>query len=204
MHQKNKTDEVRLRRGAIHINIENCEEIEIISAGSPLEVNSIFYEKYNSQIRAIVARILNSAGQTGYIDDCVNNIYLELIDKLKQYNETRGSIGAFVAIVARSAALNYRRGNARKINELVGDDKFDFISEPIEVEDKVEFEMLIKGIKEKLNKEERILFTMRYIYYYSPEEIAKVFQIGRNTVDKRISRLRSKVKNILIKGGINL
>jgi len=168
------------------------------------EVNSIFYDKYNSQIRHIVARILNGAGQTGYIDDCVNEIYLELIGKLKQYNETRGSIGAFVAIIARSAALNYCRGNTRKINELVGDDKIDIISEPVEVEDKLEFEMLVKSIKDKLNKEERILFTMRYIYYYSPDEIAKVFQIRRNTVDKRISRLRNKVKNILIKGGLNL
>ena len=191
------------KKGAIYINIDKCEDIEIINSSLP-EVNGIFYEKYNSQICVIVARILSLAGQTRDIDDCVNNIYLELIGKLKQYNETRGSIGAFVSIIARSAALNYCRSNMRKFNELIGDDKIDIISEPVEVEDKVEFEMLVKSIKEKLNKEERILFTMRYIYYYSPEEIAKVFQIRRNTVDKRISRLRSKVKNILIKGGIIL
>ena len=109
-----------------------------------------------------------------------------------------------MAIIARSAALNYCSGNMRKINELVGGDKIDIISEPVEVGDRLEFESLVNSIKEKLNKQERILFTMRYIYYYSPEEIAKVFQIRRNTVDKRVSRLRNKVKNILIKGGINL
>jgi len=169
-----------------------------------LEVNSIFYDKYNSQIRAIVTRILHNANQSRDIDDCVNTVYLELIEKLRQYSETRGSIGAFVAIVSRSTALDYCRSNARKSGELIGDDKIDIISGPIEVENKVEFEMLVGSIKEKLNSQERILFTMRYIYYYSPEEIAKAFQIKRSAVDKRVSRLKDKVKNILSKGGIIL
>jgi RNA polymerase sigma-70 factor (ECF subfamily) len=193
----------KYRKGRIYINIEGCGYMDGTN-DNLLEVNSIFYDKYNSQIRAIVTRILNNANQTRDIDDCVNNIYLELIEKLKQYNETRGSIAAFVAIVARSTALNYCKSNMRKNGELIGDDKIDFISEPIEIENKVEFEMLVKSIKEKLNKEERILFTMRYIYYYSPDEIANAFQIKRNTVDKRVSRLKNKVKNILIKGGIIL
>ena len=183
--------------------MEKCEYMESMD-NNLLEVNSIFYDKYNSQIRAIVTRILNNANQTRDIDDCVNTIYLELIEKLKQYNETRGSIAAFVAIVARSTALNYCKSNTRKINELIGGDKIDIISDPVEVENKVEFEMLVKSIKEKLNKQERILFTMKYIYYYSPDEIAKIFQINRNTVDKRVSRLKGKVKDILIKGGLIL
>ncbi|MCL2776258.1 MAG: sigma-70 family RNA polymerase sigma factor, partial [Oscillospiraceae bacterium] len=85
-----------------------------------------------------------------------------------------------------------------------GDEKFDILSDPIEIENKVEFEMLVKSIKVKLNEQERILFTMRFIYYYTPEEIAKTFKITRNTVDKRVSRLRNKVKNLLIKGGITI
>ena len=171
---------------------------------SNLEVNNNFYEKYNPQIRAIVARILNYANQARDIDDCVNAVYLELMEKLQQYNETRGSMAAFVAIVARSAALNYCKSNMRKAGELIGDEKFDILSDPIEIENKVEFEMLVKSIKVKLNEQERILFTMRFIYYYTPEEIAKTFKITRNTVDKRVSRLRNKVKNLLIKGGITI
>jgi RNA polymerase sigma-70 factor (ECF subfamily) len=167
-----------------------------------LKVNNNFYEKYNLQIRAIVTRILNNANQTRDIDDCVNTVYLELMEKLQLYNETRGSMGAFVSIIARSTALDYCRGNMRKNGELIGDENIDFLSGPIEFEDKVEFEMLVKNIKEKLNEQEIILFTMRYIYYYTPEEIAKVYKINRNTVDKRLGRLKSKVKNLLIKGGI--
>jgi len=166
------------------------------------EVNESFYEKYNSQIRAIVTRILNNANQTRDIDDCVNNIYLELMEKLQQYNETRGSMGAFVAIIARSTALNYCKSNMRKTGELLGDENIDFLSEPIEFDNQVEFEMLVKSIKDKLDEEETILFTMRYLYYYSPEEIAKAFNIKQNTVNKRVSRLKDKIKKFLTKGGI--
>ena len=178
--------------------------INIDKTNNICTVDGSFYEIYNSQIRAVVTRILSYANQTHDIDDCVNTVYIELIEKLQQYNEMRGSMGAFVAIIARSTALDYCRRNIRRKGELIGDDKIDFLSEPIEFEDKIEFETLVKSIKEKLSEQETILFTMRYIYYYKPEEIAEALKIKRNTVDKRISRLKIKVKKLLIKGGIIL
>ena len=186
------------------INIDEADGIDTKNIRDIYEVNENFYEKYNPQIRAVVTRILHYAGKTQDIDDCVNTVYIELLEKLHQYNETRGSMGAFVAIVARSAALDYCRGNMRKTGELIGDDKIDFLSEPIAFENKVEFQMLVENIAEKLNEQEIILFSMRYIYYYTPEEIAKLLKIKQNTVNKRVSRLKSKVKKLLIKGGIIL
>ena len=163
-----------------------------------------FYAKYNPQIRAIVRRILTTADKTHEIEDCINTVFLNLMEKLQQYNETRGSMAAFVAIIARSTAIDYCRGNALKSGELIGDDKIDFLANPIEFEDKVEFQMLVESIAEKLNEQEIVLFTMRYIYYYTPEEIAKSLKIKQNTVNKRVSRLKSKVQKFLTKGGIIL
>jgi len=182
------------------------EEREIMETPSSnlSEVNSIFYDRFDSRIRAIVTRILTNANQARDIDDCVNTVYVGLMEKLQQYNETRGSMGAFVAIIARSTALDYCKSNKRKLGELIGDDEIDFLAEPIEFEDTVEFEMLVDSIRKKLNGQERILFGMRYIYYYSPEEIAKAFKINRTTVNKRVSRLKNKIKNLLTKGGINI
>ena len=168
------------------------------------EVNSSFYEKYNPQIRKIVTRILKNAGQADDIDDCVNTVYLELMAKLQLYNETRGSMGAFVSIIARSGALNYCKSNKRKIGELIGDDNIGFLSEPLGFEDEVEFDMLVENIMAKLNQQETVLFTMRFILFYPTEDIAKAFKITRNAVDVRINRLKGKVKNFLTKGGIKL
>ena len=168
----------------------------------PRELNHNFYEKYNTQIRAVVARILNSTGKMQDIDDCVNIVYLELMEKLEQYNETRGSMGTFVTVVARSTALDYCRGSMRRTSELIGDDKLDFLVSPLECENEVEFNMLVESILKKLNKKERILFSMRYLCFYSPEEIAKAFQIRRSAVDMRVNRLKNKIKKLLKEGGI--
>jgi len=177
-----------------------------------IEINNGFYEKYHQNIRAIVTRILCNANQVNDIEDCVNTVFLELMENLQQYNETRGSMSAFVSIIARTTALDYCKKNMRNPNELVGDDKIDFLSQPIEIgtgtgtgfEDKVEFQMLVEGILKKLNKEERVLFTMKHILFYSPDDIAKALKIRRSAVDMRVSRLKGKIKNFLIKGGISL
>ena len=166
------------------------------------EVNNSFYNKYNPQIRAIVSRILKYANQADDIDDCINTVFLELMEKLRQYNETRGSMGAFIAVIARSTALNYCKIGTRKSGELIGDEKLDFLSSPIQYQDETEFNLLVESIIDKLNKQEKLLFTMRYLYYYTPEEIAKVLNISRSAVDMRTARLKTKIKNFLTKGGI--
>ena len=173
------------------------------TTGAP-EVNNNFYRKYNPQIRAVVARILNNADLSGDVDDCVNIVYIELMEKLQQYNETRGSLGAFVSVIARSAALNYCKSNTRKKNELAGDEKIDCITAPLEVGDNIEFEMLVDSILKKLNEQENILFTLRYLLFYSPEEIASAFKIKRNAVDGRLNRLKGKIKKFLIQEGITI
>ena len=113
-------------------------------------------------------------------------------------------MGAFVAVIARSIALNYCRDNKYKVGELIGNDKFDFLSNTIRFEDDVEFQMLVNNILKKLTEQESILFGMKYIYFYAPEEIAKTFNIKRNAVDGRLNRLKNKIKKLLSKGGITI
>ena len=167
-------------------------------------INNAFYDEYYVQIRTIAARILQSYNQTDEIDDCVNTIFLELMTKFKDYDKTRGDIGAFVTVVARSTALNYRKKAMKKSNELIGDEKLDFLAMPIDYKEEVDFNLLVESIVDKLNNQDRLLFSMRYLYHYSPEEIAKTLKIKRSAVDMRIMRLKAKIKKNLIKGGISI
>ena len=188
------------------LNVEGLknmnDEIEIF------EVNDKFYDKYNPHIRKIVTRILTNSNQRGYIEDCVNEVFLQLIERLRQYNETRGSMAAFVTIITRSVALNYAKSNVRQLGELIGDDNIEFLTEPVnfegEIEDEAGYETLVTSILDKLSKQESALFTMRFILFYQPEEIAKALKITRNAVDSRINKLKSKIKRFLIKGGATI
>ena len=112
-------------------------------------------------------------------------------------------MAAFVIIIARSTALDYRRNRSRKNSELIGEAQIDFLSRPLGFENEIEFDMLVQDIiLRKLNDRERRLYTMKYILFDSTEEIAKCFNISRNTADARVHRLKNKIKNLLRKGGI--
>ncbi|MCL2160241.1 MAG: sigma-70 family RNA polymerase sigma factor [Oscillospiraceae bacterium] len=192
------------------LNVEDIKNMgdKMAETSEIFEVNDKFYDKYNPHVRKIVARILTNANQRSHIEDCVSEVFLQLIERLRQYNETRGSMAAYVTIIARSVALNYAKSNVRHIGELIGDDNIEFLTEPSSFEDELEselgYETLVKSILEKLSEKESALFTMRFILLYQPEEIAKSLKITRNMVDFRISKLKSKIKRFLIKGGIRI
>jgi RNA polymerase sigma-70 factor (ECF subfamily) len=190
-------------KGAVYINLIDVKVAENMNSKNTFEVNNNFFEKYNSMIRGIVTNILKP-DQSQDIDDCVNDVFLSLMEKLQQYNETRGSMAAFVIIIARSTALNYRKSSIRKTSELIGDEKIDFINDNLNFENEVEYKMLIKNILGKLNEKENLLFTMKFILFDSADEIAKTFSINKNAVEVRINRLKKKIKKLLIKGGIIL
>jgi len=186
------------------LSVEETGDINNDNNNAANNIGNNFYMKYNPQIRAVVTRILTNAGQPQNIDDCVSAVFLELMEKLQQYNEMRGSMAAFVTVIARSVSLNYCRDNKKNIYELAGGDKINFISEPLKFENEVEFNMLVEGLFELLNKKERALFTMRFLLFYPPEEIAEALGITRNAADVRLNRMKNKIKKILTKGGLIL
>ena len=141
-------------------------------------------------------------GRCVFVIDSINTIDSTDTEKLDRYSETRGSMGAFVTVIARSTALHHCRDNRHRLDELVGDGELDCLVGDMEVENKVEFQLLVDGILDKLNEQENALFVLRFLLFHSPEEIAKSLNINRNAVDARICRLKNKVRKLLIKGGI--
>ena len=182
------------------VDVKSMENINDLK----FEVNNNFFEKYNSTIRSIVTNILKPANQAQDIDDCVNTVFLCLMEKLWQFNETRGSMAAFVIMITRSTALDYRRSNTRKYNELVGEDKFDFVNDNLDFENEVEFQMLVENILARLTEKESVLFTMKFVLFDPADEIAKTFNISKHTLEMRANRLKKKIKKFLTKGGIVL
>lgn len=55
-----------------------------------------------------------------------------------------------------------------------------------------------------LSAEERRLFTLRFLYEWPPAEIGRSLHLSRAAVDKRVSRLRGKLKKLLALQGITV
>ena len=69
------------------------------------------------------------------------------------------------------------------------------------------YEQVRDGLRralEGLSGEERRLFTLRFLYGWPPAEIGARLGLSRAAVDKRVSRLRGKLKKLLALQGITM
>ena len=56
----------------------------------------------------------------------------------------------------------------------------------------------------KQNKENRVIFVLRYFYCFSVADIAKQVGLQPHNVSVKLSRTRSKLKSYLLKKGVSL
>ena len=62
----------------------------------------------------------------------------------------------------------------------------------------------LRRVLEGLSREERRLFTLRFVYGISSAELGGVLGLSPNGVDARVSRLRKKLKRLLARQGLGL
>ena len=60
----------------------------------------------------------------------------------------------------------------------------------------------LRRVLEGLSREERRLFTLRFVYGLSSAELGGVLGLSPNGVDARVSRLRKKLKRLLARQGL--
>ena len=200
-------------------SIKSINNINTLNANGKLreiqELNELiiddnFYYKYNRLITGIVSRILdfNLKQDT---EDCVSEIYAALISRTGEYNPERGTIEAFISIISRSVTLNFRKKlckNQREVviqsNESDGDNviETDFPDKSDDYDIFINFET-IKEVLKFLSKDEKTLFTLKYVYYYKASEIAKYYGISIASAEKRSTRLRKKLQKLLKSNGLS-
>ena len=164
-----------------------------------ITIDEEFYLRHHKLIAGIAARILSGAKQD--IEDCINEIFVVLMEKTGGFDPQRGTIEAYVSVVSRSVALNYAK-KLRRSRELVSDEETDIADASDAYNSFADFE----AIKESLNAltgDERVLFTLKYVYYHTAHEIAKYFGISVAAAEKRLTRLKGKLQKLLKEKGFD-
>ena len=73
--------------------------------------------------------------------------------------------------------------------------------------DQVEREAVRDGLRRalaELNREERRLFTLRFLYQWPSREIGQAMGLSAGAVDARTARLRKKLKRLLARQGLGM
>ena len=129
-------------------------------------------------------------------EDTLQDSFLIIFDKIKQYNNKGSFEGWLKRIVINTALQKYRKKNHLQLIKEVSDTE-----EVVEIDFEdtdVDIGFLLKLVQELPDKY-RLVFNLYVLDSYSHREISKMLNISEGTSKSNLSRARKKIKEKLEK-----
>ncbi len=164
----------------------------------------LYYESYNEVLKYVICNCSNIQD----IKDIVQNVYLEVIKKIKKESKVKIT-KQYIMGIAKNKVIDYYRFNYKnKIVSLFsnkeGIELLDQIPSDYDLEDHFIKETDLKIVWEYLKKKKVIISKIFYLYYYEDyeiKEIAKVLNISESNVKNNLYRTLKELKTLLNIGG---
>ena len=160
-------------------------------------------DNYSNLVFKVLHSVLNSSFHSQYVEECANDVFLSVWNNIESFDEEKGNFKYWITAIAKYKAIDYKRkmfkqSNTESIDDYILSDGVNTEDIIISKENREELLKTINGMKE----EDREIFIRRYFLYEKVEDIAKIFGVERNVIDKRLSRGRKslKVKLMPLKG----
>ena len=158
-------------------------------------------EKYGSRLRALAMGIVNDMSTA---EECENDTYFALWKSVPP--KVPDPLSSFLCRIAKNLSLKRLREKTAlkrtgitvpldELGEAVGCDELQ------KHLDAKRLGKLIDSFLDTLDSENRRLFVKRYWFCCDTSALAAEFGLSENTVHKRLSRTRQKLKAYLIKEG---
>ena len=154
--------------------------LERVRANDPKAMADIF-DRYGSTVYSVALRILKDPGQA---EDVMQEIFFQVWQNSNTFVQGRGSLGAWLAVVARNRAIDFlrRRKPADSVDEVILASKTNLASE-------IERNMMMERIRELLGKlplEQQNSVELSFFEGLSHAEIAAKTGDPLGTVKTRI------------------
>lgn len=179
--------------------VSDKELLEILHYKSEAGLK-IMMDNYMALVYTIIVNKLSGLYSREDIEECVSDVFFEVFDHKSRIDLEKGSIKAFLAVVAKRKAIDMYRKNKDNNHIPIDDVAQDICS----VEDDVSSSILIKESNSKLinaikslGEPDSEIIIRKYYLYQSSKDISKDLGIKVNTIDKKVSRCIQKLKNIL-------
>ena len=164
-------------------------------------------DSYSKLVFKVVRSVLNSGFHAQTVEECVNDVFWAIWINIESFDEEKGNFKYWITAIAKYKAIDYKRKlYKRSTDEYIEDytfsDEINTESLMISKENKQELLQAINEMKE----EDREIFIRRYFLFEGVENIAELFGLNRNSVDKRLSRGRKFLKDklLVMRGEVSL
>jgi len=176
--------------------VKEEELVKILQSGDR-EAFSHIIDTYNKLLWVIVGGILNGVGTNEDIEECISDVYVSLWRNPKAYDPRRGSLKTFIALAAKSKALDrYRQLTKTKIIELdeairaPDDDLLEYIA-------KQELYVELYEAIQLLSEPDKEIIIRRYFFDEKPSGIAGKTSLPVKEVENRLYQSKLKLRRTL-------
>ena len=155
--------------------------------------------RYKKQCMRVARNILRNEQDA---EECFNDALLKLWNSVPPNNPR--SLFAYLSAITRNLALDryrYLSSDKRKETDMVFEELENYIS----VSDDLEENLLAEIIDEFLGNEQtenRKIFLLRYYEANSISDISNILALPEASIKMRLSRMRKRLKNQLVKKGV--
>lgn len=163
--------------------------IDAIKAGDEQAMQKIIC-RYSRLLWSIVGAVLSQVGTTEDMEECVADVFIDLWEHPQKYDESRGSLKAWLSVIARNKAIDRYRQKT-KIQTIP-------LEETVLAQMGVEPEMENReGLQEalaELTEVEREILLRRYVYQQKPKEMAVALGLSVKQIENRLYRIKAKMR----------
>ena len=163
-------------------------------------------KKYGRLCLRISENILGNAEDA---EECVNDAYLALWNKIPP-ERPDPLLSYLIRIVRNLSVKKYHSNTAAKRNshyDLALSELEESFPSRVSVEEEAEARetaLIIDRFLGTLDEPSRVLFVRRYYHGDSLEDLAKIFSTTKHNCSVRLSRIRKKLKRVLLEEGVSL
>ncbi len=167
---------------------------------TPPKGHRALFDAYYNYVCAIVTRVLRGTGSPEDVDECIIDVFSDVIRQLDP--DRPGSLKAYIGSAAKNKAISCRRSLLSRNGKRLDMDEQSYISIPSgenvagNAENAAVNALLIKEIA-ALGEPDSTIIIQRYFYDRKSREIADIVGISPAAVRLRCSRALKKLRNAL-------
>lgn len=168
---------------------------------SPKAGIRVLTEQYGGLVYSLTWRRLHGRLSKEDIEECVSDIFFEMYQCRERIDLEKGSIKAFLLIIAERRAIKYydRKKEPYEKVSIQSEEGWDIPDSHNVEQDVMEREKsrsLVQALME-LGEPGSTIMIQKYYYGMTAQEIGKGLGISKNAVEKRIKRNLLKLKEML-------
>ena len=189
-------------------SFDNVNDLNLLKRISQKDTAALseFYDLHSKYLYTIIYYILRDEGES---EDLLQEVFLQIWEKIDSYDETLGNPLAWISRITRNRSIDRLRSKSFKNRSSETDIErfFDLStdsvsSNPEKVMTMNQEQLEIANALKSLNENQRDLIEFAYFRGYSQSEIAEHFKIPLGTVKTRMRAammlLRDKLKNLVL------